>query len=288
MARNGDLSIPTIHHKAPHLQASTLALPGAESDGLIYIEQFHAGAENCQSPNRPYLQAVNHQHNVAVLFQPACKLWGCPVCGPRNKRRWIARAIHGITALRGKNCPVGFLTLTSHEKLRKDASWRVFPAAWKKLYARWQRAAGDQHLAYMAVPERHKDGSLHTHMIVTGSLPERWWKDNARACGMGYMADLQEVVDLGVGGYVGKYLGKTLDEKWPKNKRRINVSHSWPKLPEMPGLPEWEFAKLPSRTALNQHMSALEKDGYDVTIAGSRGAWGLVAEIERIYADRDE
>lgn len=268
----------SLHDISPDLQAQVLRLPERAAGGLIYIEQFVA-APDCPTSNRPFLQAVNHEQKVAIFFRPTCKTWGCPVCGQTNKRRWIVRAVEGVKALHEQQLPVGFLTLTSHEKLRGAASFRVWPHAWNKLYHRYRREVGSSQRAYFAVPERHQDGSLHTHALITGDLSERWWKDNARQCGLGFMADLQEVIDLGVAGYVGKYLGKTLDEGWPRGKRRVNTSRSWPALPDMPLPDGWTFAAMPKNEQIQAVAGIFYRDGYDVTLASAAGSWALIEQL---------
>lgn len=265
----------------PQLTAVPLSLSGGAADGLIYIELFGRQAETgCTARSRPWLAATNAASKKLVLFRPTCKTWGCLSCGHVNKRRWIARAISGVEQLRAAEQRVDFLTLTSHEKLRGAASWRVFPPAWDKLRRRYVRAVpGGAQAAFMAVPERHQDGSLHTHAIITGGLPERWWKDNARACGLGYMTDVQEVADLGIGGYVGKYLGKTLGEQWPRNKRRVNTSHNWPALPDKPEPEGWTFTKLPRGKQLSHYALEADWDGYDVFMASPETAWQWLDEL---------
>lgn len=275
MSNDGFLS-SQADSSLPQLQAVSLSLSGGAADGLIYIEHFTAGTEKdgCTARNRPWLAARNDSSKSLVLFRPSCKTWGCLSCGLVNRNRWIATAISGVEQLKAADRQVDFLTLTSHEKLRGDASWRVFPPAWDKLGKRYRRAVPDGSLAaYMAVPERHADGSLHTHAIITGGLPRRWWKDNARACGLGFMADVQEVADLGVGGYVGKYLGKTLGEEWPRNKRRVNTSRTWPRLPPPEPPAGWVFEKVPTDKQLSIYALEADWGGFDVYKASAETAW---------------
>jgi len=268
----------SIHEISPNLQARLLRLSRGEADGLIYIEQFQKTSE-CTTPNRPLLKAINHDQKTAILFHPPCKMWSCPVCADLNKRRWIARALHGVQTLLDNNQALNFLTLTSHEKLRGRASFTVWPSAWKKLQSRYYYAIPSGERFYFAVPERHQDGTKHTHAIITGILPERWWKDNARACGMGFMADVQEVITLGVGGYVGKYIGKTLAEGWPKRTRRVNTSRSWPSLPEPEQNPDWKFIPVPSNTPIQAIYSDLTRAGLQVAYVGPSAAYALINEF---------
>jgi hypothetical protein len=244
---------------------------------LIYLEQFHAN-QTCQKANRPALIAFNSARKVAILFHPTCKCWNCEACGQVNKRRWIARAVHGCSTLHTAGRETNFVTLTSHEKLNAAGSFAVWPKAWKKLHARWRREVGS-HQPYFAVPERHENGRLHMHLICCGDLKKRWWKDNARACGMGYQSDVQEIADLGIAGYVGKYLGKTLEEGWPTGTRRVRTSRDWPDLPELTDTEGWTFRKVPQKRELAAIDRNLYRMGYDVVYASAEGSWALIDAI---------
>jgi hypothetical protein len=226
------------------------------------------------------MMASNYITRQSMFFQPTCKKWDCPSCGQVNARRWIARALVGVDSFLAAGLQVDFVTLTSHEKLSAAASFRVFPHAWDTLRRRYVRAIPiDDPGAYFAVPERHQSGKLHTHMIASGGLPKKWWKDNARECGLGFQSDVQEVDSLGVGGYVSKYLGKTLAEKWPKNKRRVNTSRSWPQLPDLEQAPGWNFSVYRSDRELKAVCEALLVDGFTVFGVTTGNAWKLLDEL---------
>lgn len=250
--------------------------------GLIYIEQFTAHA-GCQTPKRPWMMASNFITGQSMFFQPTCKKWSCPACGEVNARRWVARALVGVESFQAAGIRVDFVTLTSHEKLSAAASFRVFPHAWDQLSKRYKRAIPTADPgAYFAVPERHKSLKLHTHLIASGGLSKKWWKDNARECGLGYQSDVQEVATLGVGGYVSKYLGKTLAEKWPKNKRRVNTSRSWPALPDLPQAEGWNFSIYRTDDEIRRVSAALQADGFTVYGVTTEHAWQLLAELSPI------
>lgn len=242
--------------------------------GLIFIEQL--AADRCQTAGVPVLLGINHELRKAVFFRPRCKLWGCPVCAQINRNLVIFRADHGAKLLAAQGHHLDFLTLTSHEKLGPDASLKVFPNAWPKLRKRATRAAGG--LLYFSVPERHKNGRLHAHLIVTAALPKKWWKDNARACGMGFQSDVKEVEWLGgVGRYIGKYLTKTIeDADWPKGHRRYRTSKAWPKLPELESDPAWEFEKLAQDASISGEMADLQRKGYQIGMFAHDTAWAFV------------
>lgn len=257
----------------------------SEARGLFYIEQF-GGDDGCRTPNRPWMVAKNTTTGMALYFRPTCKTWNCPACGQVNARRWVATALHGVQDLRAAGVRVDFLTITSHERLSPAATFRVFPHGWDNLRRRYVREIpAEDPGAFLAVPERHKDGRLHAHAIISGGLKQKWWKDNARECGLGYKADAKEVVDLGVAGYVSKYLGKTLAEQWPKYKRRVNTSRTWPKLPPPSSAPGWTFATMPNDDKLTPVLSDLIQSGYTVFGATTVHAWALLGDLSQAVGD---
>lgn len=249
------------------------------SEGLIFIEQLAAN-ENCQTPNRPWMVAQNANTKLAIFFQPTCKLWSCPYCATINAKRWILRANNGAETLIASGVATDFVTITSHERLSAAQTFRVFPLAWPKLYRRYKRAVDSSDpKAFIAVPEKHKDGRLHSHLAITGHLGTKWWKDNARECGLGYQAKEKEIKDMSVGGYIGKYLAKTLDEKWPKGKRRVNTSRSWPPLPDLPVKMGWRFSTMADDDKLTPVLGDLSANGYAIFGSTTANAWSLLDDL---------
>lgn len=201
--------------------------------GLNFIEQLHAiASSNCTKINRPFLTGVSEQDAIAILTRPSCKMWNCPSCAARLAKQWIARVINHINRTGGENwC---FFTLTSHEKMRGVAlSVKCLRSGWKKLYNRIRRKFGVSD--YVKVWERHEDGSFHLHGLMNINIKKRWLKDNARSCGMGYQVDIRPVSNAGqVAGYISKYMVKSgLSEEYPKGLRRIEVSRTWTRLPDL-------------------------------------------------------
>lgn len=262
-----------------NFEAFSLPLSESEASGLLYIEQLAANP-GCKTPNRPWMVAQNGNTKMAIFFQPTCKLWSCPYCAEINAKRWVLRGFAGVVSLREQGHEVDFVTITSHEKLSAAQTFRVFPLAWPKLYRRYKRAVeSDDPRAFIAVPERHKDGRLHSHLLITGHLGTRWWKDNARACGFGYKASEDEIKTLGIAGYISKYISKTLDEKWPKGKRRVNTSRSWPPLPELPVNPGWSFSTMADDDKLTPVLGDLSANGYAIFGSTTANAWALLDDL---------
>jgi len=249
--------------------------------GLSTIEQFTATPDlDCETPRRPVLRGVNHAERKAVFFRPRCKMWSCPACAPVNRGLWAVRAYHGANCLETLTNPINFLTITSHEKLGAAASLAVLPHAWDQLNKRARRAAPDYQ--YLLVPEPHADGRVHIHAIENSGLGERWWKDNARTCGFGYMAEEEELHSAaGAAYYVTKYISKGLGAAcWPRGFRRVRTSRRWPKTPALPVAAGWVFDKLPDRAQLDEAYYRLRDVGYDVRVMGSFEAWEFVATEE--------
>jgi hypothetical protein len=276
-----DTSYHTTKPQSNHydFEAFSLPLSDGNASGLFYIEQL-AAQPGCSTPNRPWMVAQNANTKMAIFFQPTCKLWSCPFCAEINAKRWVLRGFNGVQTLQEKGITVDFVTITSHEKLSAEQTFRVFPLAWPKLYRRYKRAVEKSDpKAFIAVPERHKDGRLHSHLLISGHLGTRWWKDNARECGLGYKASEDEIKTLGIAAYISKYISKTLDEKWPKGKRRVNTSRTWPALPEMPLKLGWSFRTMATDEKLKPILGDLTGSGYTVFGVPTAKAWTLLDDL---------
>lgn len=163
-----------------------------------------------------------------------------------------------------------FVTLTSHEKLSAAASIKVFASAWPMLRKRVSRRIEWE---YLMAPEQHRSGKLHIHMLTTAKLPKKWWKDNARACGLGYQVAVEPIHDAGkAAGYVLKYVTKSLEvQAWPKGFHRVRTSQGWPKPPKPAPLDGWTFELLPKRVELAADIALLRSQGYTVRVADGGG-----------------
>lgn len=206
----------------------------------------------CIKENRPFLTGLDRLDDIAYLMRPSCKMWNCPSCAARNAKRWIARVIHHINHADAENGWLMF-TLTAHENADNEyKSVLNLRTGWKKLYNRMRDNFGIS--SYVKVWERHADNRFHLHGLIDNSeITERWLKDNARACGMGYQVDLHTVDNAGqVAGYIAKYFMKSesvtesAGKDYPKGLRRIEVSRNWMKLPEL--LAEKQFQWIINQT----------------------------------------
>lgn len=243
--------------------------------GLILIRTIQQNSD-CLETKRPLLKAINPNSKQIIFFRPFCKRWDCPVCGPKNAYKARLRALRGYQAFFDQGHKMSFLTLTPHEKLSSAASIPVMASAWNKLNVRIKRAS--QHHNYFLIPELHQSGKLHFHALVDADVKKKWWKDNARSCGMGYQNDLQEVNEAGgVGGYLTKYLVKMLDgASFPKGFRRIRTSQSWPALAGLPKPEGWDFVAMKPRSSREDEASSFQRSGYTVVFADEKSSWAWI------------
>lgn len=186
----------------------------------------------CVTSNRVYLVQVDPALSQVRFQRPDCHLWSCSDCAEVNKRRWQAVVAEGIKHYQDAGQTAWyFVTLTDaewnktfHQSL---LSWRK---NWPKLYARMKRR--EDNIRYVLLPEKHRDGRIHMHMLTTCSLSKRFWKDHARACHLGYMAESEELVSIPKAVfYVTKYIIKSLagGSYWPRSLHRVRVSFRWPR-----------------------------------------------------------
>jgi len=174
---------------------------------------------------------------------------------------WGKRVAYAVTVYMDQGEKFYFVTLTSHEKLKsREATEKVFPSAWGKLYDRMKRV--HRRLIYVSIPEQHKDGRMHVHMLINHQFTKKWLKDNGRQCGLGYKADISEVENVSaVVAYVIKYLRKHIGKNnWSPHFRRVRTSRGFPEL-ETVYSGEWEMINAPR---INDYVKMLLKSGYAI------------------------
>lgn len=188
----------------------------------------------CQTAIRTVVKALDLEAKKLYLYQVKCKSWYCSHCGHVNKLQWIAKISQGIDDYKKQGIDDWmFCTITSHPKLKtKSQCLWVFPKAWDKLRKRVKYHFGNG-IKYVYMPELHKNGRVHWHMLMSGGIEQKWWKEYAPKAGFGYMFDSQPVID-GHNSvlYVSKELSKSLSiSQWPRNLKRIRTSQKWPVMP---------------------------------------------------------
>ncbi len=131
-----------------------------------------------------------------------CKTWGCPQCGPRLGKMWIAV----ISSQKIER----FMTLTCDPKKFRDPQKAV---AWMKIafgtLVRRIRARYGA-LEYAGVWELHKSGWPHFHVALKGCyIPQAWLSLQWSGLGVGRVVWISRVGSAReCARYLGKYLMK--------------------------------------------------------------------------------
>lgn len=225
-------------------------------------------ADRCDTPGRPYLVGKSKEKMEAFVFQPDCKLWACPYCAEQNKRLWAVIALNGTNKLLDAGKRMSFITLTTRggkgrtRESSLEAIAKGFPIVRRK--AKYHMGEFE----YFMIPEQHKNGIVHAHLIATNTLKKRFWKDASYHAGLGYIADVQDMDNAGmVPWYVSKYMGKEVHKLvWPKGFRRVRVSRGWPKLPEREQDESMEYSVFQNWLAAEWELMMLEDYGYTIDI----------------------
>lgn len=227
---------------------------------------------SCPNTRNIIIMGVNNIEKKALFFNPACKQWSCPYCGEVNKQYWVYQAQRGSMLLLSEGQMMQFVTLTGRGYFTPTTSIYFFRQNWpkmrKKLHRltdKWADVTGTK-FAYFLIPERHKSGLLHAHMLVTTFMDsKKWYKNEAHKCGFGYMADVQSVdSSAAAAGYVTKYLTKDAGGiEWPKGFMRTRHSQNWPIT--KPAIDElWQYQTIGERDKFIE-LGALIDMGYHVT-----------------------
>lgn len=270
-----------VNPPEPPADASADRLVSSSAAGGLTLYEQKLADGVCKVSKAPVIQGWNDAKKCAVIWQPPCNQWRCPVCAQVLQKKAAARAYQGAVLILDNGQDVFFLTLTSHEKQSGARSLVVLADAWKKLVLRARRVQPDG--LYFAVPERTKRGVAHLHVITSWSMSKRWWKDNARSCGLGYQVDLQVAMSgPGAGAYALKYVTKQLGEAFRKGARRLWVSKNWPQLPELESAAGWQFEAIPRDQSIQYTYRFWQEHGYDVRLL-QRGQ--RLDELDRIFAE---
>lgn len=191
----------------------------------------------------------------ALLMRLRCKQWSCEFCAEKNRQQWKRHIIERVAEMGGDWI---FITITANAKAHKSGKTvENLKSAWKKLYDRLRYKFEGQKLEYVWIYERHtsedKRGAqktrYHIHAILRASIagdnkynaakeyfyhPEmhNWLKDNAAACGAGYMCHAVKIQDNSAGfvaGYIVKYMTKDAQDlgMFPKGYRRVTTSRGF-------------------------------------------------------------
>lgn len=180
------------------------------------------------------------------LVHLRCKKWSCEFCAEKNRLVWRA---HLLDALNKKvdGCEWCFITLTAHKNAQTPQnSIKNLKGAWDKLYHRIRRKWALQDVEYAMLYEPNQKGAYHIHAIINLGVDgdnvfdveheewrhqglTSWLKDNAAACGAGYIAHGVKIDAPNPGlvvAYITKYMTKenTGWADYPKYCHRIAVT----------------------------------------------------------------
>lgn len=235
----------------------------------------------CLAMYKSILRADVKETKTTYLYMLRCKQWFCPYCGHINKLTWVARISHGIDVYRDQDVvDWRFITLTSHPNLRsKEQCLYVAPMAWKKLSSRIRYHFSG--IKYVRIPELHKNGRVHWHLLASGGVTTSWLKRNAPKCGYGYMTESEPIRD-GYNSvlYISKELSKQLGiESWPAGLRRISTSRQWPDLPNDEEFVDidldWRYTGEHTEDEIKTLVRKTELlTGHEVKLIGSEAAFG--------------
>lgn len=195
----------------------------------------------------------DYKQGYRTIVRLACKMWGCPYCGPRNAINWRAYLLDRFNKA-FKHEEWCFYTITAHKKahLTPRTSLLNLQQVWKKLYDRLRRHFKGVKLQYVRVFEVHKSGRFHMHFllnvghnydkhafVIKDKLDEFrhpecvWLRVACTQLGGGWRVHIRRVWDASLGtanvglvvGYLLKYISKQLvDMDIPKHQRRIQTS----------------------------------------------------------------
>lgn len=222
--------------------------------------------EGCSSPLKINVIGINRDQKKAIIFNPRCKKWDCPYCAQLNAESWTYKGFRGASLLTMEGQNLRFVTLTSRPYATPNQSIHYFSENWPKLSRRAAYHTKQQEIdwSYFMIPEQHKTGVLHAHLIAVTPLTTKWWKDNAYKTGFGYMADSKPIGEPAlVVGYITKYLSKSIQyNRWPKGFRRVRTSRNWP-MPPPEIMPGWEWSTHDDESAWFEYY-LLQDCGFDV------------------------
>lgn len=177
------------------------------------------------------------EDNLKLLSRLRCKSWSCDFCAKGNRARWQAFLLDVLPAI-SEVWSFHTLTLPAWVRKREDwtpedrtiASLALIRGNWDKLMKRIKRQLGA--VQYFRVFEKHGDGVLHVHFLLSHTIPQeelkkvtpkrtkanpepepyyywRWLKDNAPECGFGFMTASENLIDPQKAvGYTTKYMTK--------------------------------------------------------------------------------
>lgn len=182
-------------------------------------------------------------------FRIGCGSWQCEVCAADNRNRWRVFLGRRLAKM-GLIWWFGTITAPSWHRT-PETSLKAIRDNFDRFMKRLKRVF-KKGIEYVRVYEKHKQGSFHLHIIISG-LCERveryaarskatcfrpamgasnaktwhiqtWWKKTLSKCGCGYIAEVKIIPTHQAVKYVTKYLTKEAQNFNVPNLRRIQTS----------------------------------------------------------------
>lgn len=189
-----------------------------------------------------------------MRYPAAYKSWTCPVCGERNKRRFLYCLNEASKRMMSQGYRFRGLTLTlgpEAKNMMMGKYWNRFRTSLKKSgYA----------FEYLWVKEFQENGKLHYHVLITAFIPwgviRSYWK--LATDGTSYIVWIAKAQVGHTAAYMAKYIAKDLTTApFRKGERRYGMSKqfrkNWPKLKNKDNDPEkqgYEFNYKPDNSKL--------------------------------------
>lgn len=205
------------------------------------------------------------------LLPLPCGRWKCPVCGPAKAWR-----LGELVAFSGAE---RWITLSKASEDVREAYKRLSQLA-RSLRRRGYR------FEYLAVPERHKNGSWHFHLLQKGSfIPQRELSMLSARAGMGKIVHIKRIeaenpTDLQkVSRYLVKYMVKD-GENFPPNVRRFSNSQGFWGIGGRAALEASRFPKPDDSPWSVVHLGSAEIRGEDGAILWHGSTPGACPGVE--------
>ncbi len=202
----------------------------SRSDPAGFDPSLDLPKNNCKKPETtskiqkalPYCPTSpgHFKHADGRVRLAPCKNWACPFCAPK-KKVWLLHRLAQGGARGGYRWRL--LTLTQHPD---DPTYIMH--AWARFRA-YLAFHGKRHLKFAWAKEFTKKGVRHLHAVINAYIPHSLLKAAwmHATSGHSWIVDIRMKDDVhSVGGYMGKYITKTLecDHDWARHERRFGFS----------------------------------------------------------------
>lgn len=184
-----------------------------------------------------------------IMARVRCKSWQCEYCCIENRKMWRKFLGQKLAKL-DRIWWFGTITAPSWHRT-PETSLKAIRSNMDRFIKRLKRVF-KKGVDYVRIFEKHKDGSFHLHIIISG-LSERverytarskatcfrphmgettanswhiqtWWKKTLSKCGCGYIAEVKIIPTYQAVKYVTKYMTKSAQDFNVKHLRRVQTT----------------------------------------------------------------